>query len=106
MPILSYFLVVGSVLTGLLLWLGNEIEPVGAALPSSSTAGIPVFKPEPEAEHARVTTVNFAAEHEPPERKLVKTAEAPARRKAVRSYSRPEPLSQFAEYPHHNLNIH
>lgn len=48
MPIFSYFLIVGSVLTGLLLWFGNESQPVETALTSSQMVGIPKFKPEPE----------------------------------------------------------
>jgi hypothetical protein len=106
MPIFSYFLVVGSVLTGLLLWFGNASEPIGTALTSSQTVGIPKFKPEPEAEHARATAVNFAAAYERSERKSVKTAETPPRKKATTNYSKPRPLSHFAEFPHDNLSIH
>ena len=106
MPIFSYFLVVGSVLTGLLLWFGNRNEPNGPALTTSQTVGIPKFKPEPEAEHARATAVNFAAEHKHSERKSVKTAETPQRQKATTNYSKPQPLSHFAEFPHDNLSIH
>ena len=82
MPIFPYFLVVGSVLTGLLLWFGNGSEPTGPTLTSSQTVGIPRFRPEPEAEHARATAVNFAAEYKRAERKPVKTAETPPRQKA------------------------
>ena len=77
MPIFSYFLVVGSVLTGLLLWFGNENEPIEPALTTSQTVGVPKFKPEPEAEHARATAVNFAAEYKRPERKSLKAAKSP-----------------------------
>ena len=77
MPIFSYFLVVGSVLTGLLLWFGNENEPIEPALTTSQPVGIPKFKPEPEAEHARATAVNFAAEYKRSERKSLKAAEMP-----------------------------
>ena len=108
MPIFSYFLVIGSVLTGLLLWLGNESQPNGTTLTSSQTIGIPKFKPkpEPEPEHARVTAVNFAAEYERSKRKPVKAAETPPRQKATIDYSKPQPLSHFAEFPHDNLRFH
>lgn len=103
MPIFSYFFVVGSVLTGLLLWFGNGNEPV-RTLTSSQTVGIPKFKPEPEAERARATAVNFAAEYKRAERKSLKIAETPPRQKA--NYSKPKPSSHFAEFPHDSLSIH
>ena len=106
MPIFSYFLVVGSVLTGLLLWFGNDSEPDGTALKASQTVGIPTFRPEPEPEHARATAVNFAAEYKRPERKPAKTAEAVTTRKMTTVYSKPEPRSRFAEFPNNNLSIH
>jgi hypothetical protein len=106
MPIFSYFLVVGSVLTGLLMWFGNGSEPAEPAFTSPQTAGIPRFKPEPEPEHARATAVNFAAAYERPERKSVKSAERPPRQKAVINRSTPQPLSHFAEFPQTNLSIH
>ena len=86
MPIFSYFLVVGSVLTGLLLWFGNGSQPIGTALTSSQMVGIPKFKPEPE--HARVTAVNFAAEYVRPETKTVKTADTPQKQKAKSNFFR------------------
>jgi hypothetical protein len=109
----SYFLVVGSVLTGSLQWFGNESQPNGTALTSSQTIGIPKFKPEPEPEHARATAVNFAAEYERPESKPSKTAgtrkqktlDTPRRQKSTNSL---EPLmgNRFAKFPHDNLSIH
>ena len=106
MPIFSYFLVVGSVLIGLLLWFGNEGVPNETTLTSSQMVGIPKFKPQPEAEHARATAVNFAAEYQRPERKSVKATETPPRQKATTNYSKPQPLSHFAKSPHDNLSIH
>jgi hypothetical protein len=108
MPILSYFLVVGSALVGLLLLFGNRngTEPIAAPLTSAQTVGLPSFKPEPETEHARVTAVNFAAAYRRSERKPVKTAETRPRQKTIAKYSKPESLSRFAEFPHTNLNIH
>jgi hypothetical protein len=108
MPILSYFLVVGSALVGLLLLFGNGngAEPIGAPLTSTQTVGLPSFKAEPETEHARVTAVNFAAAYGHSERKSVKTAQTRPRQKAIAKYPKPESLSRFAEFPHTNLNIH
>jgi hypothetical protein len=106
MPIFSYFLVVGSVLTGLLLWFGNESHPNGTALASSQSIGIPKFKLEPEPEHARATTVNFAAEYGRSESKPVKTAETPRKQKATTNSSEPLTRNRFAEFPHDNLSIH
>ena len=108
MPILSYFLVVGSALVGWLLLFGNGTgtEPIGMPLPSAHTAGLPRFKPEPETEHARVTAVNFAAAYGHSERKSLKTADTRPRQKAIANYSEPDSLSRFAEFPHTNLNIH
>jgi hypothetical protein len=105
MPIFSYFLVVGSVLTGLLLWFGNGNEPIGPALTTSQTVGVPKFKPGFEAERARATAVNFAAEHKHSERKSLKAAEMP-RQKTTTNYSTPQPLGHFAESLHDNLSIH
>ena len=73
MPILSYFLVVGSVLTGLLIWFGPESPPGDAARMTSQTVGIPKIKAEREPDHARVTAVNFAAAHERPDTRPVKS---------------------------------
>jgi hypothetical protein len=105
MPIFSYFLVVGSVLTGLLLWFGNESQPNGTAL-TSQTIGIPKFKPEPEPEHARVTAVTFAADYQHPETKPLKTANTPRKQKATTNSSEPLTRNRFAEFPHDNLSIH
>jgi hypothetical protein len=90
----------------LLLWLGNASEPSGAPRASSQTVGIPKFKPEQEAEHARVTAVNFAAEYGRPESKPVKTAETPRKQKATTNSSEPLTRNRFAEFPHDNLSIH
>ena len=106
MPIFSYFFIVGSVLTGLLLWFGNGNEPARTTLTSSQTVGIPKFKPEPEDVHARATTFNFAASYKRSDRKSVKTAVMPPRQKATTNYLEPQPLSHFAEFPHDELSIH
>jgi hypothetical protein len=106
MPIFSYFSVVGSVLLALLLLLGNGREPIDTRLPTSQTVGVPKFKSEPETEHARVTAVNFAAAFRPIEIKSVRLVEARPRPKSKAGYSKTQPLSQLAEFPHSNLSIH
>lgn len=109
MPILSYFLFVGAALTGILLWLGNEFQPEKPALTSSSTIGIPAFKPEPEPAHASVTTVNFAAAYERPERKPLKSTRTEVTRHkqtVTINPSEPATRNKYAEFPHDNLSIH
>jgi hypothetical protein len=106
MPILSYFLVVGSLLTGLLLWFGDESQPHGTAVVSSESISISKFKPEPEPEHARATTVNFAAEYERSDSKPVKAAVTPRKQKATTNSSESLSRSRFAGFPHDNLSIH
>jgi hypothetical protein len=106
MPVFSYFLVVGSVLPGLLLWFGNESQPNGTALTSSQMVGIPKFKPGPEPEHARVTAVNFAAQYQRPETKPLKIADTPRKQKTTINSLERLTRDRFAEFPHDNLSIH
>jgi len=106
MPIFSYFLVVGSVLTGLLLWFGNESQPIGTAFTSSQMLGIPKFKPKPEPEHARATAVNFAAGYKHPKTKIVTTADTPRPQKTTINSLEPLTRNRVAEFPHDNLGIH
>jgi hypothetical protein len=105
MPIFSYFLVMGTLL-GVFLWIiGNAVEPVVPEIQSSPAAGLPQFKGEPESEHAHVTTVNFAAVHNPATKPLP-TAAVAAPRKNLSSMPRPTSWTQTAEYPHDRLTIH
>ena len=106
MPILRYFLVVGSVLAGLLIWFGSDSQPNDAVRMTAQTVGVPKFKPEPEPVHARATAVNFAAEYGRPDTKPVKTAEPPRRQKAAIDSPAPWSPPRYAEYPHDNLSIH
>jgi len=60
MPILSYFLVVGVALFGVLTLVSNRIEP--KPLPVTQTVGLPPpYKAPPQA-NAAPDTVNFASE--------------------------------------------
>jgi hypothetical protein len=60
MPIFSYFIVMGTVLVGLLFWVSNEIDPNSVPLKTSQVVGVPrpfkATRPEPI-----LTAVNFAA---------------------------------------------
>jgi hypothetical protein len=58
MPLLSYFLVAGTVLFGALLLVGNKLEP--KPLPVSQTVGVPApFKAPPEEVQSRTSAMNF-----------------------------------------------
>ncbi|MGA8469385.1 MAG: hypothetical protein WB721_11145 [Pseudolabrys sp.] len=116
MPILSYFFVVGAVLTGLLLWFGDDGDLQGAPLRTSQQVGVPKpFKGQPES-MPDVTNVNFAAAREPAPRekaaeKTAKPAVVEAKRTpraVVRTWTREAPArNSFAEFPHDNLmSIH
>jgi hypothetical protein len=41
MPIFSYFIVMGTVLVGLLFWVSNEIDPNSVPLKTSQVVGVP-----------------------------------------------------------------
>ena len=61
MPIFSYFIVMGTVLVGLLFWVSNEIDPNSVPLKTSQVVGVPrpfkATRPEPMRD---LTAVNFA----------------------------------------------
>ena len=62
MPILSYFLVVGTVLFGGLALVSNRLEP--KPLPVTQTVGVPPpYKAPLEEDQSRRSTANFAAEY-------------------------------------------
>jgi hypothetical protein len=105
MPILSYFLVMGTLLIGVLLWISNVIEPEPSGLMTSQNVGVPKFKAEPESAHARVTAVNFAAEYGRPATKPAKTVEAAPKPKKIVRYSPKPTWNQLAGYPHDDLTI-
>ena len=90
MPIFSYFLVVGAVLTGLLIWLGDDGDLQSAPLRTSQQVGMPKpFKGKPET-MPDITNANFAAAHarpaterNRPQDKPAKVAAEPKRQKPV-----------------------
>ena len=106
MPIVSYFIVMGTLLGGVLLWTSNAIEPGASGLQASQIVGVPKFKAEPESAHARVTAVNFAAEYALPATKPAKALQAaPKLRKRI-DYSAKSKRNQLAEFPSGSLSIH
>jgi hypothetical protein len=108
MPIFSYFLVMGTLLAGLLIWISSVAEPEAPGIQASQIAGVPKFKPEPEPKYATVTTFNFAADRTVRQAsRSAKFVDAAARPKAIKRSSPPQYLwNRFAEYPHDNLSIH
>ena len=103
MPVCSYFIVVGSVLAGLLFWVSDAIEPKNAPLKISQTVGVPKpFAAQPEPSPG-VTAVNFAAEHERPQTSPVKTVDGKRKQKATSKYL-PQ-RTWFAEFPHDRMSI-
>ena len=60
MPILSYFLIVGSALFGVLPLVSNQIEP--KPLPVPQAVGLPPPYKVPTEANAAPITVNFASE--------------------------------------------
>jgi len=112
MPIVSYFIVVGAVLTGLLIWFGDDGELERAPLRTSQQIGIPKpFKGKPES-MPDITTVNFAAAREHPAAERERAPEKPAKvaaqpkprhKTVVRTWRRPPARNWFAEYPHDTL---
>jgi hypothetical protein len=62
MPIFSYFIVMGTVLVGLLFWVSNEMDPNGAPLKTSQMIGVPrPFKATRSEPMRDRTAANFAA---------------------------------------------
>ena len=111
MPIVSYFLVVGAVLAGLLIWLGDDGELESAPMRTSQQIGMPKpFKGKPET-MVDISNVNFAAARERPAAEHERAAEKPAKVAAepkprkkvvVRTWQQPA-RNWFAEYPHDTL---
>lgn len=62
MPLLRYFMVVGSVLVGLLFWVSNESEPNSSPIKTSQVVGVPrPFKATRPELMPDLTAANFAA---------------------------------------------
>jgi hypothetical protein len=109
MPVLRYFLVVGSALFGLLMLVNSKTESSGPPVKTAQTIGIPQsvkMQPEPPTQ---VTAVNFAAEQEPPQAKQIEPANAPKaieKKRKEKTASKHRPTSyRFVQYPFGTFSI-
>jgi len=110
MPIFSYFIVVGTALVGLMIWVGNETEPSGSPVKTSQIVGLPKpFKAPPDTAQHKLTGVNFAAARarEVPAPKPVKNVESPRKQFITNKPSNNTPTwNRLAEFPYDRLSIH
>lgn len=61
MPILAYFVVVGTALLALLVLSSYELPDDGAPIKTSQLVGLPKVEPHPESEPTMTASANFAA---------------------------------------------
>lgn len=61
MPILAYFVFVGTALIGLLLLASYELPDVGSPIKTSQIAGLPKVETQPDREPVTTASFNFAA---------------------------------------------
>src|SRR4029450_2197132 len=105
-PVLRYFLVVGSVLFGLLMLVNSRTESSGPAVKTAQTVGLPQPVKVPPEPPSQVTAVNFAAEQELPQAKPVETANVP---KAVEKKRKEKTASKqwhrYVQYPFGTFNV-
>jgi len=116
MPIFSYFLVVGAVLTGLLIWFGDDGDLKSAPLRTSQQVGIPrPFKGCQTETMPDISAVNFAAARERPMAERERTPEKPAKvaaqpkprqKTVIRTWQPPAQNWVAADYGHGTLGIH
>jgi hypothetical protein len=66
MPLLSYFLVIGTTLLCLLLWSSKELPPSPSPIKTSQQVGLPKLEAPHEPLIPLMTTANFAKEEEHP----------------------------------------
>lgn len=107
MPILSYFVVAGTALVGLLFWVSDGLNPNISPIKTSQTVGVPEpFKGQAEQPRYKTDGVNFAAEQGHPATNPVQTIETAAKQKTA---SKPSPAprwNRLAESQHDNLSVH
>lgn len=108
MPILSYFIVAGTALVGLLFWVSNGLDPNSSPIKTSQTVGVPEpFKAQPaqpEQSRYKIDGVNFAAEHSVTN--PVQAVEPTAKQKTTSKPSKVPFWNRLAESPHDNLSVH
>jgi hypothetical protein len=109
MPLFSYFIVAGTMLVGLLFWVGPETEPASSSIKTSQTIGLPTpFKAPPEPAQYKITSVNFAAGYKQrasTSATSAKAADATLRQKAIEKL-KAAMWNQMAENPQDHLSIH
>jgi hypothetical protein len=99
MPLLRYFMVVGSVLVGLLFWVSNESEPNSSPIKTSQVVGVPrPFKATRPELMPDLTALNFARAKVDPAARAAR-AEAPPTKKRVTSTQPP------VEYRQNNASV-
>ena len=107
MPILSYFIVAGTALVGLLFWVSNGLDPNSSPIKTSQTVGLPEpFKAQPEQSRYKIGGVNFAAEQEHSITNPAQPVEPTAKQKTTGKPSKAPMWNRLAESPHDNLSIH
>ena len=121
LPLLSYFMVVGSLLAGLLFWGSNEIGLNSSPLKTSQVVGLPrPFKATRRESIPDLTAVNIAAEYERSQTKILETVAFAVEHmrpkkpvETVETRRRETTTSEYAptwnrsvEYRHDNLSIH
>ena len=119
-PIFSYFAVMGTALTAMLLYLSSHLEPAPLPFETSQTVGVQApFKAEQERSPYEITGTNFAAAYNPAPAAQIHSAEAsnhgdraagsPQREKSDRFTEEHTmfPSNRVAENPHNELmSIH
>ena len=107
MPILSYFVVAGTALVGLLFWVSDGLNPNTSPIKTSQTVGVPErFKGQAEQPRYKTDGVNFAAQQGHPATNPVQTIETAAKQKTASKLSPAPSWNRLAESQHANLSVH
>jgi hypothetical protein len=107
MPIVSYFVVAGTALVGLLFWVSNGLDQNSTPIKTSQTIGVPEpFKGRAEQPRYRIDAVNLAAEQEHSVISPVQTIETAAKQKTTSKPSKVPKWNRLAGSQHDNLSIH
>jgi hypothetical protein len=100
LPVLAFFLAVGTVLLGLLMWAGETLPPMPDVIPVSQQVGIPEpFKAE-DLPAAKVATQPVqSSPAPPPTQKPAQVASAPESSQAAAHPKRKKAHRRVAEEP-------
>ena len=106
MPIFSYFVVVGVALLGLLIWLGDAMEPRALPFTSSQMVGLPKpYKAPPEYTSNRQPELALS-DSEFPAPQSKRQVQAGHKKKTTKIAEDTIGRERYAEYPHNNETIH